>query len=170
MKKVFSIFAAIAIFAASATAQVTFKKDDAIVEGTASVSSTTGESTTFSFSPSLGTFLTSKVALGVTGEYTRDQEEQDVVNFGGFLRWYFANVGKNLALYSQVNVGRQNKSFATNVGIGANYFVTSHVALSAQLADLASFRSGQGTSTFTMGFTGINNPLAMSKFGLLVRL
>ena len=169
MKKVFSIFAAIAIFTASATAQVTFKKDDAIVEGTASVSSTTGESTAFSISPSIATFLTSKVALGVMGEYSRNQEEQDVVNFGGFLRWYFANVGKNLMLYSQVIVGRQYKSFATNVGIGANYFVTNRVALSAQLVDLASFRSGQGTSTFTMGFTGVNNPISATKFGVLYR-
>ena len=54
--------------------------------------------------------------------------------------------------------------------MGANYFVSKKVALTAQLVDLASYTSEEGTSTFTIGFTGVKNPISMGTFGILVKL
>jgi len=164
MKKVFSILAALAVFSLSVTAQSTFTKGNKIVEGTVSYSDTTGKASTFLVAPSIGYMVTDKVAVGVTGEFTKN-----VTNFGAYGRCYFLNIGKSLKVFSQLNVGRSSDRFATDLGLGANYFVTEKLALSASLANLASYNTGDGVSNFSVGFTGVNNPLSATKFGVLYK-
>ena len=168
MKKAFSILAALAVFSLSVTAQSTFKKDDKLVEGTVSYSKSTGSDAEYSIAPSLGYMVTDKVAVGVTGEFVKTTSGE-VNNFGIFGRCYFLNVGKSLKVFSQLNAGRSYDRFATDLGLGANYFVTKNLALSASLAQLVSYNTGDGVSNFSVGFTGVNNPISAAKFGVLYR-
>jgi outer membrane protein len=159
-----------------AKAQTSFKKDDKIVEGTVSFTKETAEDAEYSFSPSVGYFLTDRFAAGVALDLGENQAGQ-VTNFGAFGRCYFLAVGKNLNLYSQLTVGSNSSKvagvktsqFATSVGLGANYFLTKRVAVSAHLADLASYTSQDGVSTFNVGFVGFDNPIIATKFGILVK-
>ena len=164
MKKVFTILAALCVFSLSVTAQSNFSKSDKLVEGTVSYSVSTDSKGQYAIAPSIGYMVTSKVAVGVTGEFTNS-----VTNFGAYGRCYFLTVGKNLDVYSQLNVGRVSDRFSTDLGLGANYFVTKKLALSAGLSRLISYNTGDGVSNFSIGFSGIDNPIAATKFGLLYR-
>lgn len=176
MKKLFSIFVALTVLTLSVSAQG-FKKSDKILEGTVSYSKSKGSDAVYSVSPSLGYFVTNKAAIGFTGEFGTS-EDGDVSNFGVYGRQYFHTVGKNILTYAQLNAGVNNTSaagvktsmFGAGVGLGANYFVSNRVAVSAHLSDLLSYTSGEGMSNFSIGFTGFNNPLAMTKFGILIKL
>jgi len=168
MRKVFSILAALVVFSLSVTAQSALKKGDKIVEGTVSYSKSTGSDAEYSIAPSIGEFVTDKVAVGVTGEFVKTNSGE-VNNFGVFGRCYFLNVGKSLKVFSQLNVGRSFDRFATDLGLGANYFVTKNLALSANLAQLVFYNVGDGVSNFGIGFTGVNNPISAAKFGVLYK-
>ena len=176
MKKLFSIFVALTVLTLSVSAQG-FKKSDKILEGTVSYSKSKGSDAEYSFSPSLGYFVSNKAAIGFTAEMG-SSSEGDVSNFGVYGRQYFHTVGKNILTYAQLNVGVNNTNasgaktsmFGAGFGLGANYFVSNRVAISAHLSDLMSYSSGEGTSSFSVGFRGFNNPLAMTSFGVLVKL
>lgn len=168
----------VSLFAISGVkAQNTFKKSDKIVEGTVSYSKSTGADAEYSFSPAVGYFVTDRVAVGVAGEFGKSADG-DVTNFGAYARCYFLNIGQNFKAYSQLGLGSNTtkvagvkaSEFAAGVGLGANYFVSKKVALSAHIADLVSYTSADGNSNFSLGFTGFNNPIAMSKFGILIKL
>jgi len=164
MKKVFSILAALVVFSLSVSAQSNLSKSDKLVEGTVSYSTSTGTKGQYAIAPSIGYMVTNKVAVGLTGEFTNS-----VTNFGAYGRCYFMNVGKNLNVFSQLNVGRVSDRFSTDLGLGANYFVSKKLALSAGLSQLISYNTGDGVSNFSIGFNGIDNPIAATKFGLLYR-
>lgn len=154
----------------------TFKKADKIVEGTVSYSKTKGADATYSFAPTLGYFTSNKMAVGVNAELGRNGSEE-TTNIGAFGRYYFMCIGKNLCAYTQMSVASnttrndstKSSVFATNVGLGVNYFVTKKVAVTAHVADLVDYTSGNGTSNFSVGFNGFHNPISMTKFGVLVR-
>lgn len=62
-------------------------------------------------------------------------------------------------------VTRQN--FNANLGLGVNYFVTKNLALSANLANLASYNFE--TESFNVGFSGVENPFNTTRFGVLYK-
>lgn len=167
MKKLFTILTVLIALSTSVTAQSTFSKGDKILEGMASYSKESGKDAQWSIGPKVGLFLTDKFAIGLTGSFS-DADSGKVTNYGVYGRCYFLNVGKRLNVFSELNVGREDYMFSTNLGFGANYFLTKNFALSANLFNLASYKTGDGKSDFNLGFNG--DPLSMTKFGVLVRL
>lgn len=168
----------VSLFAISGVkAQNTFKKSDKIVEGTVSYSKSTGSDAEYSFSPAVGYFVTDKIAVGLAAELGKSSNG-DVTNFGAYTRCYFLNIGQNFKAYSQLGLasnttkveGVSASEFVAGVGLGANYFVSKKVALTAHIADLVSYENEDGNSYFNLGFTGFNNPFAMGKFGILIKL
>ena len=160
-----------------ASAQNTFKKSDKILEGTVAYSKSTGADAEYAFSPSVGYFLTDVFAVGVAADLGKSAEG-DVTNIGAYGRCYFMNVGQNLKVYSQLGLASNTTKvaevktsvFAAGLGLGVNYFVSKKIALSANVSDLISYTSSEGSSNFSLGFTGINNPISMGKFGILIKL
>lgn len=157
-------------------AQSTFKKADKIVEGTVSYAKSTDIKATWSLNPTVGYFVTDKVAVGLSGQFGEDAGTK-TTNVGVFGRCYFLSLCKNTLVYSQLNAstnatnvsGNKSTSFTSDLGLGANYFVNKNLALTIGLANLISYQSIDSKSTFSVGFTGINNPLSAAKFGLLYR-
>ena len=158
-------------------AQSTFTKGDKIVEGTVSYSKSSGADAEYSVAPSFGYFATNKTAVGVSVEFGTSADG-DVTNFGVYARNYFHTIGKNFLTYAQVNAGSNStksagvktSEFAAGVGLGANYFVSPKVAVTAHVADLVSYTSADGASNFSIGFTGVHNPFSMGSFGVLIKL
>jgi outer membrane protein len=158
------------------SAQSTFKKADKIVEGTVSYTKSTDVKATWSLNPTVGYFVTDKIAVGLSAQ-VGEAGETKTTNVGVFGRYYVLNLCKGILVYSQLDLtnnttgvsGKSTSSFTSNVGLGANYFVTKNLALSMGLANLISYQSVDSKSTFSVGFTGINNPISAAKFGLLYR-
>lgn len=179
MKKVFSIFVALTVLTLSVTAQG-FKKSDKIIEGMASYNKDDGNSGYYSISPTVGYFINDKIALGLNGEFSTSSNK-DASNIGAFGRLYFLEVGKEgkLKVFTQLSVlsSKETTKDSTGVektsgvgfnwGVGANYFITSRLALSTNLFDLMSYNSAQ--SEFMIGFKGVNNPLSTPSFGVLYK-
>jgi hypothetical protein len=157
-------------------AQCAFKKSEKFVEGTVSLTKETDTKATYSVSPTLGYFLTDRFAVGVSAEIGK-VDSTKTGNFGVFGRCYVLSVGKHLKAYSQLGVASNSTTVgatkATSVSadlcLGANYFVSSRLALSMHLADLVSYSSQDSHSTLTVGFEGLTNPLASANFGVLYK-
>lgn len=172
--------AAIALMMASfATSAQTFKKSDKIVEGTLSYSKSTDVKSSYSIKPAVGYFLTNKVAVGVFGEVGKTATEK-TTNVGVFGRCYFMTVGKKCSIFSQVDAASNSStlsdsastkltSVCANLGFGANYFVTSKLGLTMNVANLVSYESADSKSTTTIGFSGIANPFSTAKFGIIYK-
>lgn len=182
MKKQFTLFAAALVLSltafTTANAQTAFKKADKFVEGTASYSKSTGVDATYGIRPTIGYMVTSRFALGVFGEASKNETDKNL-NLGVFARCYCLSVGKNLQAYSQLDLASVSvtdiatdvkaSAFNANLGLGANYFVTPRLALTANLTNLVSYTSQDSNSDFTVGFNGISNVLNDTKFGILYR-
>jgi len=154
----------------------TFKKSDKIVEGTVSYTKSTDVKASYSIKPAVGYFLTNKVAIGVFGEVGKTEAEE-TTNFGAFGRYYFLTIGKKCDIFSQVDVASNTtkvadikaNSVSGNLGLGANYFVTSKLGLTMNVANLISYESADGKSTTTIGFEGVTNPFSVAKFGVIYK-
>lgn len=172
MKKLFSILTLFVVMSFTANAQ--FKKADKFVEGTASYSKTEGTDGTYGLSPVVGYFVTDKIAVGAYGEFSKNATTKNN-SVGAFGRCYFLNVGKNFKTFSQLSVlsssttaaGETTSGVSFDLGLGINYFVTSRLALSSNLGNLMNYDSK--TSTFSIGFSGINNPISNPSFGVLYK-
>jgi outer membrane protein len=147
------------------------------MEGTVSYSKSTGTEATYGFQPTAGYFMTDRFAVGVSGDFGKNEDGAKTTSVSAFGRCYILNIGKNLMTYSQLNIGTTSlnnsgvstNAFGVNVGLGVNYFISPKLALSMHVADLMNYTSVESNSTFTIGWTGVNNPLAASKFGVLYR-
>lgn len=174
MKKV-ALFFALMFTVLITSAQ--FKKADKFVEGTVSYSKSTGADAIYGIQPTLGYFVTDRFAVGASGEFGKNKDGVKTTGVNAFGRCYVLNIGKNLKTFSQLNVGTtsvdnagiKTSAFGINVGLGVNYFVSSKLALSMHVADLMNYTSVESNSTFTIGWTGVNNPLSAAKFGVLYR-
>lgn len=172
MKKLFSILTLFVVMSFTANAQ--FKKADKFVEGTASYTKTEGTDGTYGLSPVVGYFVNDKMAIGAYGEFSKN-ETTKTNNVGVFGRHYFLNIGKNFKTFSQLSVlsstttvaGEKTSGVSFNFGLGANYFVTSRLALSTSLGNLMSYDGG--SSEFSIGFSGIKNPISNPSFGVLYK-
>jgi len=156
--------------------QGTFKKSDKFVEGTVSYTKASNTKASWSFAPTVGYFLTDKFAVGVSGSFGEILSVK-TTNFGAFGRCNFLKLGKSGVVYSQLNVATQSQntsgvkitSFKTDLGLGANYFVTNRLALTAGLTSLVSYQKQGSSSLFSIGFTGVDNPLALGQLGVLYK-
>lgn len=169
MKKILLIL--VAALGLTATAQTGFKKSDKFVEGTFSYEKAKDVDATYTFAPTVGYFVTDKTAVGVSVE-TGKAATGNSTSFGVFARHYFLNVGKDFKVYSQLGVNNNNEADAkayisTDLGLGLNYFVTKNLALTTSLTSLASYNDK--TSTFNVGFGGVDNPFNAPKFGVLYK-
>lgn len=182
MKKQFTLFAAALVLSltafTTANAQTAFKKADKFVEGTLSVSKSTGTDATYGFAPTVGYLVTDRFAVGVFGEVSNDATTKNL-GLGVFARCYCLSVGKNLQAYSQLGLASisatdiatdvKASAFNANLGLGANYFVTPRLALTANVANLINYTSQDSNSDFTIGFDGFSNVLNDAKFGVLYK-
>ena len=170
MKKVVLVLAVLLAAFTNTNAQ----KGAKFVSGTVSYTKATDVKASYSIIPTVGYFVTNKVAVGVLGEVGKTSTEE-TTNVGVFGRCHFLTIGKNGQLFSQVDLtsnstttaGVKAKSTSINLGLGANYAITPKLGLTMYLADLISHESANGASVTTIGFTGINNPFAMGKFGVI---
>ena len=98
-------------------------------------------------------------------------------NIGVFGRCDFAKFGKSCTLFSQLNLVSESTTvadvktdgFNANLCLGGNYEINSKWALTMQIADLVEYKSASGKYTATVGFSGVNNPFATAKFGVMYR-
>ena len=175
MKKVILLAIAMVATVTFTNAQ-TFKKSDKIVEGTVSYSQQSGENATYSVNPSVGYFLNDKTAVGVYGGFGKDGDSK-TSTFGVYARHFFLNIGKNLKTYTQMNAsntsaelaGTKTTTFGIGAGLGVNYFLTSKIVLTMDVANLLNYTSQSSNTSFSIGWNGVNNPLSASKFGVLYR-
>jgi outer membrane protein len=175
MKKL--LFIAIALIAMQTSFAQTFSKGDTFVEGTVKFVSS-NDTKTFDFNPTVGHFVTDKVAVGISvnteNTKTAGVTTTDSFGFGVFARCYFLRIGEHFNVHSQLGVNSDKagdtKTLSANLGLGANYFVTKNLSLTLSVADLASFKSVKdGDSTTTIGFSGVTNPFATPTFGVNYR-
>ena len=153
-------------------AQNDFKKGNLFLEGSVGYSKVKGIDANYNFQPTLGYFFSDKIAGGLSVSLGKTAGVE-TTGFGAFGRYYFLNIGKNFKTFTQAGIGTSSTSsistFKLNVGLGANYFVTNHLALSVGLADLVTYTSNKATSSFGIGWDGVNNPLNAGNFGVLYR-
>jgi len=174
MKKVFKLgilaAALVMIAATSANAQ----KNSKFVSGTVSYTKSTDVKASYSFNPTIGYFVTEKVAVGLLGEIGETATGK-ITNVGVFGRCHFMTIGKNCQVFSQLSLtsnsateaGVKATSTEANLGLGANYLISKRLGLTMNLCDLVSYETADGNSTMTVGFTGVTNPFATAKFGVI---
>jgi outer membrane protein len=174
MKKVFKLgilaAALVMIAATSANAQ----KNSKFVSGTVSYTKSTDVKASYSFNPTIGYFVTEKVAVGVLGEIGETATGK-TTNVGVFGRCHFMTIGKNCHVFSQLSLtsnsateaGVKTTSTEANLGLGANYSISKRLGLTMNVCDLVSYETADGNSTMTVGFTGVTNPFATAKFGVI---
>jgi len=184
MKKILSLILIVGLVSFTSVNAQDFKAGNKIVEGTTMVSTVKLQgitTTTWSVAPSVGYFITNRFAVGVSGgvgethvkDVTRNRTNSNI-SLGVFARCYFLNIGQHMKVFSQLdatntNQSKDNATFSTGLGLGGNYFVSQKLALTAGLANLINYSDNGETSSFSAGFTGVNNPLSMAKFGVLYR-
>ena len=172
MKKVVLILAVLLTAFTSTNAQ----KNSKFVIGTVSYTKTTDVDAAYSFSPTIGYYVTDRVSVGILGEVGKAGDAK-TTNVGVFGRCDFMNIGKSCQVFSQVDLTSNSStisdvkatSVSANLGLGGNYHINKKWALTMHLADLISYESADGNSTTTIGFTGINNPFATAKFGVVYK-
>jgi outer membrane protein len=172
MKKVVLLLAVLLAAFTSTNAQ----KSSKFVTGTVSYTKTTDVDATYSFNPTIGYYVTDKVSVGILGEVGKAGDAK-TTNIGVFGRCDFMNIGKSCQVFSQVDITSNSStvgsikttSTSANLGLGGNYHINKKWALTVHLADLISYESADGNSTTTVGFTGINNPFATAKFGVMYK-
>jgi hypothetical protein len=170
MKKVVLVLAVLLAAFTNTNAQ----KGAKFVSGTVSYTKATDVKASYSITPTVGYFVTNKVAVGVLGEVGKTATEE-TTNVGVFGRCHFMTIGKHCQVFSQVDLtsnstttaGVKVKSTSVNLGLGANYSVTPKLGLTMHVADLISHESSDGKSVTTIGFAGVTNPFAVGSFGVI---
>jgi outer membrane protein len=173
MKKTVLALAVILTAFTAATAQ---KKSEKFVTGTVSYSKSTDVKASYSLKPTVGYFLTDKVAVGVFGEVSESGDEK-TTSVGVFGRCHFMTIGQHCGVFSQLSVSTNSTTVAdvkttstnANLGLGANYFVTKRLGLTMDIANLISYENVDSKSTTTIGFEGVTNPFAVASFGVIYK-
>ncbi|UOX32337.1 porin family protein [Flavobacterium sediminilitoris] len=191
MKKV--LFAAVAVFAFSfANAQEDettnggFSQGDLFVSGGVGFNSTKqgdAKSNEFTFSPSIGYFVTENIAAGVRLNIVSGENEVETKNteFGAdiFGRYYFTPASK-FSLFGELAVGfgtekqetvanveTKYNNFGVNAGVGVNYFLSNNFAIEAKWAGLGyNSRKLDADGADARNSFGLNVDLSTIIFGL----
>lgn len=177
IKTIKIVFSVLAFMLVSLTTNAQFKKGDKILEGTISYAKATGADGLYSLNPTLGTFLTDRFAVGISGEVGKTAT-QKISGLGLYGRCYVFTLGNKCHVFSQLSLSSskvkagstETKITNANVGMGANYFVTKKLALAAHLTSLVDYTDAGSTSTFTVGLSEVSNPLNAGSFGILLKL
>lgn len=163
MKKLLLSAAAVMVFglanAQETTGTTGFSKGDVFITGAVGYGSeSTGdnETSTFTFSPKAGYFVTENIAVGINLGYTSQTETEEdglgdtfdtdtnTLEVGAFGRYYFTPA-RNFSFFGQLAVGMTSsktevegvdgeyKENGFNLGLapGISYFVSEHIALEA---------------------------------------
>lgn len=171
MKKTIFLLVATMLAFTTLSAQ---KKSDMFVSGTVSFTKTTDVDASYQLKPTIGYFVTNKLAIGVLGEVSKSSTE-DVFNLGVFGRYHFLTIGKNCQVFSQLGLANNSTTVASvktsgigaNLGLGSNYFVTKRLGLTMDLTNLITYSNIDSKSTINIGFDGVVNPFAIPKFGVI---
>lgn len=171
MKKVFLILGL-----AISTLSFGQKKSDKYVSGTVSYSKVKDMKATYSISPLLGYYLTDKVSVGVSGDFSKDGADK-TTNVGIFGRCDFMKIGKSATIWSQIDLASTSEEVAAvkttatslDLSLGMNYSIGSRLDLTMGLGQLGSYVSSSGSNQLDLGFSGIVNPFNNPTFGLLYR-
>jgi outer membrane protein len=195
MKKV--LFSAVALLAfgfvnAQEKSNGGFSKGDAFVSGAVGFgSSKTGDakSSSFTFAPTVGYFVTENIAVGASlgfGSASEDDGtgEDKMSSFGlnAMARYYYTPASQ-FSVFGQLAIGMGSekeepagvasyteKTFGVNAGVGVSYFLNSNFAIEAGWAGLGYNTNDNGgngaekTSNF-----GLNVNLSAVNFGLLYK-
>ncbi|CDS92185.1 hypothetical protein FM120_35880 [Sphingobacterium faecium PCAi_F2.5] len=175
MKKLLLTLTAVAgLTFASQAQEFGFKKTDFIVEGNLSANTTNNKETekktsTFNFNPSVGYFVSDKVAVGLdfnignskNTDYSATADtyvKNNNFGIGAYGRYYFLDLSPRFKTYAQLSAGynqfggeinngttttdiAKTKGFGAGAGLGVNYFVTENIAINFGLTNLLSFNS-----------------------------
>lgn len=143
---------------AQKSSSVGFAKENIVVTGALAFSTTDDgndtKTTDFKIAPSVGYFLTDKVAMGVNFGYgagttkagTVTTKDNDMVELGAFARYYYTPA-KAFSIFNQVGVNyvttndkiakAKNNSFSFHLAPGVNYFLSEKVAVQATLGSIS---------------------------------
>ncbi|MGN6533552.1 MAG: outer membrane beta-barrel protein [Ginsengibacter sp.] len=177
MKKSVLTMAAIAAFGFATKAQnFGFQKGDVILEGAIGVSTTDNKTTemktsSFNLTPSVGYFVTDKVAVGLNLGYgeskstnysgsTDSYTKTNAAGIGVFGRYYFLDLGQRFKAYGEADLGYDQmggetsngttttkndkvNTFGIGAGVGANFFLTQKIAIGYQFANVIGFSSSK---------------------------
>lgn len=154
-----------------------FSKGNIIVEGNLSFNSSKDEdpseevkSSSFSFNPKAGYFVTDKIAVGLelgigsgktettdlTPPVSTTESTSNSFNGGVFARYYFLDLGARFKTYAEAGLGfgstkwetnnvetRKDSNFGLGIDLGMNYFVTEKMAINFGLANVIGVNSGK---------------------------
>lgn len=178
-----------------------FSKGNIFLEGNLSFNSTNNKNTevktsSFSFNPKVGYFITDKFAVGLNlgiGSGKTTQPNQDDVktsnfNVGAFGRYYFLNLGERFKTYTEFGFNvtssktgdsdaEKTNGFNAGAGLGLNYFVTPKMAISFGLSNILNYQSSKtkadgdnGQNSFGANVNVFQNFFDTPTFGLLYKL
>ena len=167
---------------------VGFAKENILVTGAIAFSNTDygndTKTTDFKLAPSIGYFLTNKVAMGVNfgfgNETSKDgistTQDNDMVELGAYARYYYSPA-KAFSIFNQVGVSYvttndriaklKNNSFSFHFAPGMNYFLSENVAIQATLGSISYSTAKDDTKgAKSTSVLGVNLDLTAISFGL----
>lgn len=172
-----------------------FGEGNIIVEGNLGFNSTNDKNTdtktsSFSFNPKAGYFISDDLAIGIELGIGSAKEETGGVeakenNFGAgaFARYYFLELGERFKTYGEFGLGFDSykeefggneiktSGFGAGLGLGMNYFVTENIAINFVLSDILSYSSikpdgGEAINEFNGNINVFDNFFTTAQFGL----
>lgn len=178
-----------------------FSKGNLFLEGNLAFGSTNDKNTeiktsSFSFNPKVGYFITDKFAVGINfgigSGKTTQPSTPDVktsnFNIGAFGRYYFLNLGERFKTYTEFGFDitssktgdadfQKRNGFNVGAGLGMNYFVSPKMAISFGLSNVLNYQSSKskasgdnGENSFGANINVFNNFFDTPTFGLLYKL
>lgn len=195
MKKV--LFSAVALLAfgfanAQEKSNGGFSKGDVFASGAVGFgSSKTGDakSSSFTFAPAVGYFVTENIAAGARlgfGSASEDNGtgEDKMSSFGleAFARYYYTPASQ-FSVYGELAIGMgsekvepagvgetKSKTFGVNAGVGVSYFLNSNFAIEAGWAGLGyNTNDNGGNGAEKTNDFGLNVDLSSVNFGLVYK-
>ena len=141
-------------------------KGDFIVEGMLGYSSEDDErrdlkTSSYTINPKFGYLVTDDLAIGLDLSYNvykedlseADETEENTIEAGLFLRYYFLDLGKRFKVYGELGGGYLNlesgvkdelqnaTGFQVGMDLGINYFVKENIAISFVASDIARYET-----------------------------
>lgn len=169
-----------------------FSKGDLFASGTVGFgSSKTGDakSSSFTFAPTLGYFVTENIAVGASlgfGSVSDDdgtgEDKTSSFSLNAMARYYY-NPASQFSVFGQLAIGMgsekiepstggesKSKTFGVSAGVGVNYFLNSNFAIEAGWAGLGyNTNDNGGNGAEKTNDFGLNVDLSSVNFGLVYK-